>query len=280
MSLLAAGVLLSWPETASRIRLRALCPGAAAAGTASRANRWRVAGLGASAAVAVRPGAAGVVAVVLLGAGVAGVGGLVAGVLAAATIGGRVAARRRARGRARELAALLDAVAVMAAELRAGAHPSLAAKAAGTGTARVHRLLRSAAAAARLGAQVPALLRRHAVDEPAIAAELSRLAGAWTLADRHGIALAELMDAVRTDLDARVRHAGQVEAQLAGPRATAAVLAGLPVIAILLGEGIGAHPWRVLAGTPVGQVLLVVGVGLSCVGTLWSDWVMRRGTAA
>jgi tight adherence protein B len=165
----------------------------------------------------------------------------------------------------------------MAAELRAGAHPSVAAEAAVSGTARVHRLLRCAAAATRLGAQVPALLRRHAVDEPAIAAELSRLAAAWTLADRHGVALAELMDAVRTDLDARVRHAGQVEAQLAGPRATAAVLAGLPFVGVLLGEGIGAHPWQVLAGTPAGQLLLVVGVGLSCAGALWSDWVMRRG---
>jgi tight adherence protein B len=140
----------------------------------------------------------------------------------------------------------------------------------------VHRVLGSVAAGARLGARVPALLEQHARTEPAIADELRRLAAAWAVAERHGIALADLVDAVRTDLDARARLAGQVKAQLAGPRSTAAVLAGLPPLGVLLGQGIGANPWRVLTDTSVGQILLVVGTALACAGVAWSGQITAR----
>ena len=72
------------------------------------------------------------------------------------------------------------------------------------------------------------------------------------------------------DVDSRTRFAAEVDARLAGPRATATVLAGLPVLGLLLGQAIGADPMRVLAGTAVGQTLLVVGTGLACAGVLWS----------
>ena len=54
----------------------------------------------------------------------------------------------------------------------------------------------------------------------------------------------------RHDLDARIRLSGQVTAQLAGPKASAAVLAGLPLLGVALGQGIGANPWHVLTATP------------------------------
>jgi len=65
-----------------------------------------------------------------------------------------------------------------------------------------------------------------------------------------------------------------VQAQVAGPRATATVLGALPVLGVLLGEGIGAHPWAVLSGTVVGQALLVVGVVLLGAGIEWTERIV------
>lgn len=218
--------------------------------------------------------------IVGLGAGLAaapvgGIGGAVAG----ATVGALVVFRWRAATRRRlgtaQLAELVDVLGLLVADLRVGAHPATAAAAAASGgDGAVHRILESVAAGARLGARVPVLLHQHAAAEPGIADGLSRLASAWELAERHGMGLAELVDAVRADLDARLRIGGEVRAQLAGPRATAAVLAGLPMLGVMLGEGVGAGPLRVLADTGVGQVLLVVGTALVCAGTAWSDRIM------
>jgi tight adherence protein B len=79
-----------------------------------------------------------------------------------------------------------------------------------------------------------------------------------------------VLDAVRRDLDHRARAAGRLTAALAGPRATAAVLAALPLVGLLLGQAVGAAPWRVLTGSVAGQVLLVLGSGLACIGVIWS----------
>lgn len=270
--LLAAMAVICWPAPAAGLRLSRLL--GAATGRGDGLGGWlrRL-----TAGEPVRVGAV-IVASVLFGGLLAGVGGMAA----AAMVGGLAYYRWRWSARRRdtdaEVAALLDAVGVMAAELRAGAHPAGAAAVAANGAAVVHRVLGSVAVGARLGAQVPAMLERHAMGEPAISGELRRMAGAWSLAERHGVALAELMDAVRADLDVRVRLAGQVKALLAGPRATAAVLAVLPLLGIGLGQGIGANPWHVLTVTSAGQLLLVLGTGLTCAGVLWSGRIMAKAS--
>jgi tight adherence protein B len=63
---------------------------------------------------------------------------------------------------------------------------------------------------------------------------------------------------------------------MAGPRASAAVLAGLPAVGLLLGEAMGVQPLRVLSTTGTGQTLLVVGTGLLCAGVLWSARLTDR----
>src|SRR6185312_4186804 len=104
--------------------------------------------------------------------------------------------------------------------------------------------LAKAAGAARLGGDVPAVLRSAA---PAhLRSWLNRLAQAWALADRYGIPLADLLEAVRSDTEHRVRFSAEVAARLAGPRATATVLAGLPLLGLALGQALGASPLRVL----------------------------------
>jgi tight adherence protein B len=77
-------------------------------------------------------------------------------------------------------------------------------------------------------------------------------------------------------MEARLRLSGQIKAQLSGPRASAAVLAGLPILGIALGQGMGAHPLVILATTPVGQLLLVLGTGLAAAGLLWSARITAK----
>ena len=207
-----------------------------------------------------------------LGALLAGPGGGLAAAMVTGTATARWWAGRDRRAAATAAIGLCDALGVLVAELRAGAHPSDAARAAAEvppdGSADATRALAAAAAAARLGGDVPAALR--GVGSAQLRSWLDRLADAWSLADRYGIALADLLDAVRSDTEQRVRFAAEVQARLAGPRATAAVLAGLPLLGLALGHALGAAPLRVLSETPVGQVLLVVGTGLACAGVLWS----------
>lgn len=107
-------------------------------------------------------------------------------------------------------------------------------------------------------------------------ADLARLAGAWRLAEQHGLALADLLAANRTDLVGRIRFGRRTEAVLAGARASGAVLAGLPVLGILLGEAMGAAPMRVLLGGGVGGVLLALGAGFVAVGLIWTDAITGR----
>jgi tight adherence protein B len=99
------------------------------------------------------------------------------------------------------------------------------------------------------------------------------------LSIRTGCSLAAVLTAVEDDLRARSRHRLELRAATAGPRAGAAVLAGLPLLGLAMGSGVGADPWRVLTTTVAGQVLLVAGVAFEVVGLRWSRWLVRRAVA-
>ncbi|WP_207547277.1 type II secretion system F family protein, partial [Mycobacterium talmoniae] len=205
------------------------------------------------------------------------------GLLAAAVAGLTAAGRCRRRGRIRcgrdETRALASAVEVLVGELGVGAQPvrAVAVAAAETETPEVGAALRGVAARARLGADVPAGLRGMAATST-LAAHWERLAVCWQLAERHGLAMATLLRAAQRDLAERQRFSTAVTASLAGARATAAILAALPVLGVLLGQLIGAAPLRFLLGGHVGGGLLVAGVTLTCAGLLWSDRITDRVT--
>lgn len=159
---------------------------------------------------------------------------------------------------------------LLVAQLRAGAHPAAAAEgaAAESGPA-VGQVFQDMAATVRLGGDVATVLEAH--DGAAELREpLGRMARAWALAERHGVALADLLDAVRSDVERRAAFRRDVEAKMAGPRSTAAVLAGLPLFGLLFGEAVGAGPITVLTGGLLGQLLLLVGVALLCAGVGWT----------
>lgn len=203
----------------------------------------------------------------------AGPGGLCAATAVVALGFWWVKVRARARHRLRVHAELAAALRLVVAELRTGAPTATAAEAVAAETeTEVAEVFRRIAVASRLGADVTSALSaspdRTAGGEAHSA--LERVARAWQLAQRHGVELASLLDSVRRDLDSRVSFTRDVEAKMAGPRATAGVLAALPLLGVLLGEAAGAAPLAVLSGHSIGQVLLVVGVGLLCAGVFWT----------
>jgi tight adherence protein B len=183
---------------------------------------------------------------------------------------------RRGTDESRELETAID---VLVGELRVGAHPAHAFAVAADETAGpVADSCRAVAARARLGADVTAGLRSVAATS-ALPAQWDRLAVCWQLATEHGLAMSTLMRAAQRDIAERQRFSGQVMSAMAGARATAAILAGLPVLSVLLGQLIGADPIAFLLRGHVGGWLLVVGMTLVCGGLLWSDRITARATS-
>jgi tight adherence protein B len=178
-----------------------------------------------------------------------------------------VRARRGAREAARVLV-LSDALAALAAELRGGRPLDAAttAAAAGCGDDLVGRSLTRAV---RAGAPQP-------WGSGPLAEALDRITAAVPVATRTGCSLAGVLSAVEDDLRARRRRLLELRTETAGPRAGAAVLAGLPLLGLAMGSGVGADPWAVLTTTGPGQVLLVVGAGLEAAGLAWSRRLVDR----
>lgn len=204
---------------------------------------------------------------------------ILAVVLLGATVSVRYRRRRR-DGRAMDESRQLEtAIEVLVGELRVGAHPAQAfAVAAEESSGPVSESCRAVAARARLGADVAAGLR-NAADSSTLPAHWGRLAVCWQLAADNGLAMSTLMRATQRDIVERQRFSGHVRSAMAGARATAAILASLPVLSVLLGQLIGAHPAAFLLGGHAGGWLLVIGTTLVCGGLLWSDRITDRAAS-
>ncbi|BBZ50677.1 type II secretion system F family protein [Mycobacterium heidelbergense] len=201
-------------------------------------------------------------------------------VLAAAVVGATAGARYRRRRRMRRASdegrALETALDVLVGELRVGSHPVRAFRVAADETVgAVAVSLRTVAARARLGADVRAGLRA-AARSSALPAHWDRLSVCWQLASDHGLAIATLMRAAQRDIAERQRFSARVSSGMAGARATAGILAGLPALGVLLGQLVGARPLSFLLGGHAGGWLLVLGSTLACGGLLWSDRITDR----
>jgi tight adherence protein B len=202
-----------------------------------------------------------------------------AGAVLAGTLAVRYRRRRRSDRGMNESRELETAIDVLVGELRVGAHPASAfAVAAEETTGPISDACRAVAARAQLGADVTAGLRGVAAAS-ALPAQWDRLAVCWQLAADHGLAMSMLMQAAQRDIAERQRFSEQVRSSMAGARATAAILASLPVLSVLLGQLIGAKPIAFLLGGRLGGVLLVVGLTLVCGGLLWSDRITDRAVA-
>ncbi len=146
--------------------------------------------------------------------------------------------------------------------------------------ARRHSLDQLCALAADLRAGVPVLTAAASLSNdaaPAAPDRLGRLArAAVRLADRTGAPLADLLERIEADARATDRGLAAAAAQAAGSRATAWLLAALPLGGIGLGYGVGVDPVAVLLRTPIGGGCAVVAVVLQLAGLLWAE---RLGAA-
>ncbi|MCG5215237.1 type II secretion system F family protein [Streptosporangium soli] len=105
---------------------------------------------------------------------------------------------------------------------------------------------------------------------------LRRLAACWQVSIRTGAALSVLVDRVGGTLRAAESHRHEVAAQLAGPRASARLLAALPLLGLLLAAALGMRPLHFLFGSPAGLACLLLGVSLDVCGLWWTNRLMTR----
>lgn len=193
-------------------------------------------------------------------------------VVALGLLGARLVWRRLAARRAREATSLavLESCELLAAELAAGRPPGAALDLA----ARQWPPLRPVAEAFALGSHVPTALR--GVARAPGADGLRLVAAAWEVAEGSGQRLARTVDRVARGIASRRRTRRVVESELASARATARLVAVLPVGALAMGSGAGGDPWAFLLATPVGLGCLVGGVVLVAGGLLWIEVLADR----
>ncbi|WP_344176581.1 type II secretion system F family protein [Kribbella lupini] len=160
---------------------------------------------------------------------------------------------------------IIEACDLLAADLTAGRPPREALE----GAAEACPDLRPAAAAARLGGDVPAVL--HLAAETPGAEALKPLAAAWRVSDHSGAALATIVTRLATSLRADDSLTRQRTTNLAAAKSTARLLAVLPLFATLLGYALGANPLAFLTTTLPGAACLTAGTALSLTGLHWTN---------
>ncbi|MFB7494572.1 type II secretion system F family protein [Streptomyces sp. NPDC056161] len=185
------------------------------------------------------------------------------------------AARRAREERGDAVIALCGA---LAGELRAGRQPGEALLRAARDSDGLGDAQATVLAAARFGGDVPGALAA-AARQPG-AEGLRGLAACWRVAVDQGAGLAAGLDRLDAALRAERDQRADLRAQLAGPRATAVMLAALPVLGLLLGTAMGADPLRVLLHTGAGLGCLVIGGLFEVAGLWWTARIVRGAEAA
>jgi tight adherence protein B len=100
---------------------------------------------------------------------------------------------------------------------------------------------------------------------------LRALAAGWRVASSTGAGLADVVERVATGLRADEDARAEVTASLGPPRATAKMLAVLPVFGLALGSSMGADPVAFLLDTGFGLACLLLGLLLAGAGVLWVE---------
>jgi tight adherence protein B len=186
---------------------------------------------------------------------------------------------RRARQLQQTHAGVVDVCRAMAAELRAGRPvPAAFGAAARAGPPALVALLQPAVGVARRGDGAELADAVAVMAASPGCAGLSRVVACWRVAATSGAALAPAIDRVADALQDDIDLRRDITSTLAGPRATAHLLAGLPVVGLLLGTAIGADPVGFLFGSGPGIGCLLAAVVLDTAGLAWARRISRRVT--
>ncbi|MFC4469027.1 type II secretion system F family protein [Streptomyces xiangluensis] len=216
---------------------------------------------------------AGVV-VALLGASVVP---LVVGALGVPLVRRARRAGQARRTRERWADAVIALCGTLAGEVRAGRQPGEALLRAARDSGGLGDAQAVVLAAARFGGDVPAALT-DAARRPG-AEGLLGLAACWRVAVDRGAGLAAGLDRLEAALRAERDQRAELRAQLAGARSTAVLLAGLPLLGLLLGTALGADPLHVVLHTGAGLGCLLVGGALEGAGLWWALRIVRQAEA-
>ncbi len=185
--------------------------------------------------------------------------------------------RRRRRRRAAEAvsAQVLETCELIAGELAAGRPPGDCLDRA----AVAWPPLAIVAEAFRVGADVPASFRALAATLDG-ARDLRIVAAAWQVAHRTGEGLGAAVDRIAESLRAAAATRRVVTGELASARATARLVAGLPILALAMGSGAGGDPWGFLLGTPAGLACLAAGLAFGFAGLWWIEAIAHAAEDA
>ncbi|MFC7883647.1 type II secretion system F family protein [Streptomyces sp. NPDC057376] len=187
-------------------------------------------------------------------------------------------AGRESRAREGRRDAVIALCGSLAGEVRAGRQPGEALLCAAHDSGGLGDGQAAVLAAARFGGDVPGALTA-AARQPG-AEGLRGLAACWRVAADQGAGLAAGLDRLEGALRAERDQRADLRAQLAGARATAVMLAGLPVFGLLLGAALGSDPLHVLLHTGAGLGCLLAGGALEGLGVWWVARIVRKAEAA
>ncbi len=176
-----------------------------------------------------------------------------------ARVGFGPASRRR---REATRLAVIRALAALVAELEAGQLPGNALVRAGGESSPWP----TATAAAGSSGDIADALDLDGRTSPV----LRHLAACWRVGERSGAGLAASVSRLATSARAAEDIRAALEGQLAVPRATARMLALLPVIGIVFGTLLGADPLDWLTSSPPGRACLAGGALLTVAGLWWT----------
>jgi tight adherence protein B len=193
--------------------------------------------------------------------------------------------RRRSEGVA-DRQDVADLVGRLAALTRAGVPPARAwqvlatAGAPGAVIARVTADMVASGGSTADGLRLAARTWPPAHGPPGARDAVAWLALATDVVDRSGAPSAAVYDGMAAGILAELARIDEQEVALAGARATATLLAGLPLVGAALGFLMGANVVAVLLGTPIGRACLVVGVTAWVVGRRWTRRLVSSTTTA
>lgn len=261
LAMACAGLAVRWWMPPADPAIRRLAP--AAGPTSAVRRRWlrrTMVSLGLLGGVAAVGFVADPAAAVVAGAGV----------IAVAAAVRLIGLGRRSRAEHTTRADVAEACAVIANQVRVGRIPAEALRLAAADAS----VLAVAYRVQGSGGDVPAALLEQA-ERPGCGG-LRDLARAWQVGTRTGAPMADLLDQVANAQRGDQSVERTVAAELAGPRATARVMAALPLCGIGLGYLLGGDPVGFLVSGPLGWGCLVGGTVLAACGVLWIEWLARQ----